>query len=212
MTLDDVSRWVRGDGLEVVLIVVGSVLLARLLRWVIDRTVSLVDRREEAADDFSASENRKHERAVAQVLGWCGVVLALVDPDGRVDPTLGAGRRHAPHQRPADVDAGRPQALPELVAAVCPGCSTGRPRPARVDGHEALREHDELGPAVTRVADQLDHAVGGGLGVQHDGCGLDRRHPDGSERRHPVEGRSDGGGGRFGHHGGVDGRPSTPAG
>ena len=75
MTLDDVSRWVRGDGLEVVLIVVGSVLLARLLRWVINRTVSLVDRREEAADDFSASENRKHERAVAQVLGWCGVAL-----------------------------------------------------------------------------------------------------------------------------------------
>ena len=75
MSLDDVSRWVRGDGLEVVLIVVGSVLVARLLRWLIDRTISFVDRRTEAADDFSASETRKHERAVAQVLGWCGVAL-----------------------------------------------------------------------------------------------------------------------------------------
>jgi moderate conductance mechanosensitive channel len=80
MTLDDVSEWVRGDGLEIVLITVGSVLLARLLRWVIDRTVSFVDRRDEAAegDAFSVSEARKHERAVAQVLGWCGVALVYL--------------------------------------------------------------------------------------------------------------------------------------
>ena len=76
MTLDDVSTWVRGDGLEIVLIVVGAILLARMVRWVIDRTVSLVDRRDEAAGDaLTVSEARKHERAVAQVLGWCAVVL-----------------------------------------------------------------------------------------------------------------------------------------
>jgi moderate conductance mechanosensitive channel len=79
MTLSDFSKWVRGDALEIVLLVVGAVLLARLVRWLIDRTVSLVDRRDEAAGDaLSLSEARKHERAVAQVLGWCAVVLVYL--------------------------------------------------------------------------------------------------------------------------------------
>jgi len=80
MSLEDVSRWARGDGLEIVLLGVGAVLLARLVRWLIDRTVSLVDRRDEAADGdaLSASETRKHERAVAQVLGWCSVAVVYL--------------------------------------------------------------------------------------------------------------------------------------
>ena len=80
MTFDDVSRWVRGDGLAIVLLVVGAVLLARLVRWFIDRTVSFVDRRDEAAagDALAASEARKHEKAVAQVLGWCSVGVSYL--------------------------------------------------------------------------------------------------------------------------------------
>jgi moderate conductance mechanosensitive channel len=79
-SLDRVSEWVRGDGLEIVLLVVGAVLVARLVRWFIDRTVSFVDRRDEAAagDALIASEARKHEKAVAQVLGWCGVVVVYL--------------------------------------------------------------------------------------------------------------------------------------
>jgi small-conductance mechanosensitive channel len=74
-SLERVSHWVRGDGLEILLIVVGAILVARVVRWLIDRTVSFVDRREEAADPdaITASEARKRERAVAQVLGWCSV-------------------------------------------------------------------------------------------------------------------------------------------
>lgn len=80
MSLDDVARWARGDGLEVVLLVVGAVLLARIVRWAIDRTVSFVDRRDEAVDGdaLSASEARKHERAVAQLLGWCSVAVVYL--------------------------------------------------------------------------------------------------------------------------------------
>ena len=80
MKLGDVSEWARGDGLEILLIAVGSVLLARLVSWVIDRTVSFVDRRDEAAaaDALAASEARKHERAVAQVLGWCSVAVVYL--------------------------------------------------------------------------------------------------------------------------------------
>ena len=50
------------------------------------------------------------------------VVLALVDADGEVDATVGAGLGQAVDQRSVDVDARRPQPLPELV---------GRRRPRR---------------------------------------------------------------------------------
>jgi small-conductance mechanosensitive channel len=80
-SLERVSEWVRGDGLEIVLIVVGAVLVARLVRWFLDRTVSFVDRRDEAADGdaLTVSEARKREKAVAQVLGWCSLgVIYLI--------------------------------------------------------------------------------------------------------------------------------------
>jgi small conductance mechanosensitive channel len=77
MDFGDVSDRVRGDGLEIVLIVLGAILVARLVRWFIDRTVSFADRRDEATngDALTASEARKREKAVAQVLGWCSVVV-----------------------------------------------------------------------------------------------------------------------------------------
>jgi moderate conductance mechanosensitive channel len=80
MTFDDLSEWVRGDGLEIVLLVIGSVLLTRLIRWGIDRMVAAVERRDEegAADALSISEARKHERAMAQVIGWGCVVLVYL--------------------------------------------------------------------------------------------------------------------------------------
>jgi moderate conductance mechanosensitive channel len=80
MNVDDLSEWARGDGLEIVLLVVGSVLVARAVKWLIGRTVSIIDRRDEAddTDAFSASEARKQQRALAQVLSWTGVVLVYL--------------------------------------------------------------------------------------------------------------------------------------
>ncbi len=80
MELDDLSQWARGDGLEIVLLVVGSVLVARLVRWLIGHAVSFIDRRDEAddTDAFSASEARKQQRALIQVFSWTGVVLVYL--------------------------------------------------------------------------------------------------------------------------------------
>ena len=80
MNLDGLSEWARQEGLEIVLLVVGSVLVARAVRWLIGRAVSVMDRRDEAddTDAFSASEARKQQRALAQVLGWTGVVLVYL--------------------------------------------------------------------------------------------------------------------------------------
>jgi small conductance mechanosensitive channel len=80
MTFEDLSEWARGDGLEILLLILGSVLLTRLIRWGIDRMVAAVERRdaEAAGDALSISEARKHERAMAQVIGWGCVVLVYL--------------------------------------------------------------------------------------------------------------------------------------
>jgi small conductance mechanosensitive channel len=80
MDLGDLSDWASEEGLEIVLLVLGSILLTRLIRWVIDRMASAVDRRDErdAPDALSISESRKHERALAQVIGWACVVLVYL--------------------------------------------------------------------------------------------------------------------------------------
>jgi moderate conductance mechanosensitive channel len=80
MELDDLSRWARESGLEIVPLILGSVLLTRLIRWVVGRTVSYMDRRDagDDTDSFTMSETRKHERALAQVVGWATVVLVFL--------------------------------------------------------------------------------------------------------------------------------------
>jgi small conductance mechanosensitive channel len=80
MNLGDLSDWASQEGLEIVLLVLGSVLLTRLIRWSVDRMVSAVERRDErdAGDVLSVSEARKHERALAQVIGWGCVVLVYL--------------------------------------------------------------------------------------------------------------------------------------
>ena len=74
MNLDDLEHWARGSGLEVVLLVVGSILLVRLIQWVAGR---LFDRAERDADsgDLVASERDKHKGALAQVISWSATAL-----------------------------------------------------------------------------------------------------------------------------------------
>jgi small-conductance mechanosensitive channel len=64
MTLDDLSHWARSSGLQIVLIIIGSVLLARLVHAVLER----------APGRFGGSD--RHSRAVAQALAW--LVDALI--------------------------------------------------------------------------------------------------------------------------------------
>jgi len=77
MNLDDLERWARGDGLEVVLIALGAVLVVRCNQWFAGR---MIRRAEQSADaegtDLIASERDKHKGALAQVLSWS--VTALV--------------------------------------------------------------------------------------------------------------------------------------
>ena len=74
--LDDFSRWVRGDLLVIVLLVLGAVLLTRLAGWVRDKIMAHIEARATETDELVRSEGAKHRQVVAQVVTWS--VLALI--------------------------------------------------------------------------------------------------------------------------------------
>jgi moderate conductance mechanosensitive channel len=73
--LTDIRDWVTGRGLEVVLIVLGSVLLARFAAWVGGRVTDRIDRRATGGDALVRSEAAKHRHSLTQVLTWSAIVL-----------------------------------------------------------------------------------------------------------------------------------------
>jgi small-conductance mechanosensitive channel len=75
-SLADVAYWARGGGLEIVLLVLGSVLLTRLAGWVRGRMIGHVDAHDDSTESLVRSEEAKHRHALIQVLTW--VVLVLV--------------------------------------------------------------------------------------------------------------------------------------
>lgn len=69
--LDDLGRWLRGDGLEIVLLVCGAILLVRGVRWllqVVNRPVGSAEA--EAAD--------RHRAALSDAIGWVATAVVTV--------------------------------------------------------------------------------------------------------------------------------------
>jgi small conductance mechanosensitive channel len=73
--LTDLRTWVEGRGLEIVLIILGSVLLARLVSWIGDRVTARIDARASGGDALVRSEAAKHRHSLTQVLTWVAIVL-----------------------------------------------------------------------------------------------------------------------------------------
>ncbi|MGY2128037.1 mechanosensitive ion channel family protein [Blastococcus sp. SYSU DS0617] len=73
--LRDVLDWLSGRGLEVVLIILGSLLLARLVSWAGSRITDRIDARYTEGDALVRSEAAKHRHSLTQVLTWAAVVL-----------------------------------------------------------------------------------------------------------------------------------------
>ena len=71
-------RWLRGDGLEIVLIVTGAVLLARLCGWAEERITDRIDANARETDALVRSEASKHRHSLAQVATWAAVVAIYV--------------------------------------------------------------------------------------------------------------------------------------
>ncbi|NEK85912.1 mechanosensitive ion channel family protein [Blastococcus saxobsidens] len=73
--LRDVLDWLSGRGLEVVLIILGSVLLARFVSWAGTRVTDRIDRNSTGGDALVRSEAAKHRHSLTQVLTWAAIVL-----------------------------------------------------------------------------------------------------------------------------------------
>lgn len=73
--LSDFDRWARGDLLEIVLILTGSVLLTRAVTWISAHYIARVDARSKGGDSVVRTEAQKHRHAVAQVITWTILVL-----------------------------------------------------------------------------------------------------------------------------------------
>src|SRR5271165_5522509 len=74
--LTGVSLWARGSGLEIVLIVIGTILLTRMATWLGTRITERIDATAREADALVRSEASKHRHALAQVITWA--VLAVI--------------------------------------------------------------------------------------------------------------------------------------
>ena len=73
--LNDLGRWARGHGLEIVLLVLGAILLARLVRWLSARITDRIDASATETDELVRSEAAKHRHALTQVVTWTVLVL-----------------------------------------------------------------------------------------------------------------------------------------
>ena len=73
--LTDLTTWLRGPGLEIVLLVLGAVLLARFVIWCGRRITAHMDEASTDEDVLVHSEAAKHRAAVAQVLSWIAMAL-----------------------------------------------------------------------------------------------------------------------------------------
>src|SRR4051795_3044960 len=71
----ELLTWLSGRGLEVVLIILGSVLLARFVSWVGGRLTDRIDRESTGGDALVRSEAAKHRHSLTQVLTWVAIVL-----------------------------------------------------------------------------------------------------------------------------------------
>ena len=73
--LTDVAMWARGSGLEIVLIVTGTILLTRLATWLGARITARIDATARETDALVRSEASKHRHALAQVITWATLAV-----------------------------------------------------------------------------------------------------------------------------------------
>jgi moderate conductance mechanosensitive channel len=71
----ELRDWLAGRGLEVVLIILASVLLARFVTWVGTTITDRIDSQASGGDMLVRSEAAKHRHSLTQVLTWVAIVL-----------------------------------------------------------------------------------------------------------------------------------------
>ena len=87
--LPDVPLWVRGSGLEILLIVLGLVLLTRFATWLKAMIIERIDANDDESDALVRSEAAKHRHTLAQVLTWTTLVIVYCVAGMQIAERLG---------------------------------------------------------------------------------------------------------------------------
>ena len=87
--LPDVPVWIRGSGLEIVLIVIGAILLTRFATWLKAIVNQRIDASDGESDALVRSEAAKHRHALADVLTWTALVIVYCVSGLAILPRLG---------------------------------------------------------------------------------------------------------------------------
>jgi small-conductance mechanosensitive channel len=87
--LPDVPVWIRGSGLEIVLILVGAILLTRFATWFKALINQRIDANDAESDALVRSEAAKHRHALADVLTWAALVVVYCVSGVQILPRLG---------------------------------------------------------------------------------------------------------------------------
>jgi small-conductance mechanosensitive channel len=74
-SLGDIDKWARSNGLQIVLLIVGSILLTRFVGWFGAKLTARIDAQDESGDALVRSEAAKHRHSLTQVLTWAAIVL-----------------------------------------------------------------------------------------------------------------------------------------
>jgi small conductance mechanosensitive channel len=75
VNLDDIVRWLRGSGIEIVLIVLGSILAGRFVHWLAGRYSRRYDLAVDTGSDAYPNRRQRQTRALVQALEWVAVGL-----------------------------------------------------------------------------------------------------------------------------------------
>jgi small-conductance mechanosensitive channel len=73
--LPDIAQWARGSGLEIVLLLTGSILLTRCATWLGRKITDQIDASARETDALVRSEASKHRHALASVITWVTLVI-----------------------------------------------------------------------------------------------------------------------------------------
>jgi small-conductance mechanosensitive channel len=85
----NVPGWLANNGLEIVLIVVGAILLTRFTTWFKTVITERIDENDAESDALVRSESAKHRHALAQVLSWTALVIVYCASGVQIATRLG---------------------------------------------------------------------------------------------------------------------------
>jgi moderate conductance mechanosensitive channel len=74
----DIRDWLLGNGLRIVLLLIGSILAARFVNWAAQKITERLDERFVERDALVRSEATKHRQTVAALISWVAVVLICI--------------------------------------------------------------------------------------------------------------------------------------